>query len=111
MCTCTHQREDTRCLMPVLRVSSCIRHAVLHRIQPFRLFGRLRTRNSRRPVGVPRLLPMPKWYWDNEGCVSEAEGGALGQSCSAILLLYQLLYMLVMMVMMRVSVVMCRISK
>ena len=54
---------------------------------------------------------MPKWYWDNEGCVSEAEGGALGQSCSAILLLYQLLYMLVMMVMMRVSVVMCRISK
>ncbi|CAE7333331.1 unnamed protein product [Symbiodinium pilosum] len=26
-----------------------------------------------RPMGVPRLLPMPKWYWDNEGCVSEDE--------------------------------------
>lgn len=26
-----------------------------------------------RPVGVPRLLPMPNWYWDNEGCVSEDE--------------------------------------
>mmetsp|Transcript_44866 Transcript_44866/g.104589 ORF Transcript_44866/g.104589 Transcript_44866/m.104589 type:complete len:471 (+) Transcript_44866:34-1446(+) len=26
-----------------------------------------------RPPGVPRLLPMPKWYWDNDDCLSEDE--------------------------------------